>query len=132
MKHPQETETDYPYAAHNNKCKYDKSKGKVKTSKVHWVKTKSVEQLKAAVANGVVSVSIQANQDPFYHYTGGIIDTPDCGVHHDHAVNVVGYGKEGDVEYYIVRNSWGPDWGEEGYARIAAREGMGICGIQYK
>ena len=63
-------------------------------------------------------------------YTGGILDSDACGTQLDHAVTAVGYGKEGDKEYYIIRNSWGPSWGENGYIKIAAVEGDGICGIQ--
>ena len=63
-------------------------------------------------------------------YSGGILDSVACGTQLDHAVTAVGYGKQGDQEFYIIRNSWGPSWGENGYIKIAAVEGDGICGIQ--
>ena len=63
-------------------------------------------------------------------YTGGVLDSTACGTKLDHAVAAVGYGTEGGLDYYIVRNSWGATWGEEGYIKIAAVEGEGICGIQ--
>jgi len=48
----------------------------------------------------------------------------------DHSISAVGYGKEGDTEYLIVRNSWGTEWGEEGYVRMELLEhGIGICGV---
>lgn len=62
-------------------------------------------------------------------YQSGILDSYDCGTSLDHAVSAVGYGSENGQEYFIVRNSWGNDWGEAGYIRIAAVEGQGICGI---
>ena len=43
------------------------------------------------------------------------------------AVVAVGYGSENGKEYYLIRNAWGTDWGEEGYIRIAIEEGSGIC-----
>lgn len=42
----------------------------------------------------------------------------------------VGYGREGDQEYFIVKNSWGAQWGDNGYVKIGIAEGEGICGIQ--
>jgi len=75
-----------------------------------------------------VSVSVEADKAPFQHYTSGILNSKLCGTKLDHAVVVVGYGDG----YWIVRNSWGADWGEEGYLRIATATGAlkaGVCGI---
>lgn len=90
----------------------------------------SVSQLKAAVNKGVVTVTIEADQSVFQQYHSGILDSERCGTHLDHAVAAVGWGKEGEKEYWIVRNSWGASWGDKGYIKIAAKEGKGICGIQ--
>lgn len=55
----------------------------------------------------------------------------DCPLYSsNHAVNAVGYGSENGTDYYIVRNSWGTSWGEEGYARLLRDgDGVGTCGI---
>jgi len=90
----------------------------------------SVAQLKAAIAIAPVSVTVEADTYAFQGYTGGILNTPDCGTQLDHAITAVGYGTQNGQDYYIVRNSWGSSWGDQGYINIAAVEGAGICGIQ--
>jgi C1A family cysteine protease len=86
--------------------------------------------LKKAISQGPVSVTIEADQTVFGMYKSGILDSEKCGENLDHAVTAVGYGSENGKDYYIIRNSWGPSWGEDGYIRIAAKDGKGICGIQ--
>ena len=72
------------------------------------------------------------NAEPLKGYKGGVADFSDreCfkgGI--NHGVLLVGYGNEGSTnkDYWIVKNSWGKDWGESGYFRI--RRGAGTCGI---
>jgi len=87
----------------------------------------------AAVAQQPISIGIDANNDIFKSYNGGIISSPDCTTNLDHAVLLVGYGSEDGNDYWTVKNSWGPDWGEDGYFRIArdaSQDGPGICGLQ--
>ena len=89
-------------------------------------------ELQAAVAHQPVAVAIEADRAAFQLYAGGIITSPSCGTQLDHGVLVVGYGTEDGQKYWIVKNSWGPDWGENGYVRIArsnATDSPGICGI---
>lgn len=91
---------------------------------------------------GVVATNVDANC--LYIYTSGIINnstiterngqTVSCsGSKYNHGVSAVGWGhdEETNQDYYIVKNSWGADWGESGYFRVAAVENtVGVLGIQ--
>jgi hypothetical protein len=95
------------------------------------VPTGSEDALAKAVARQPVSVAIDAGGQAFQFYSEGVF-TGDCGTDLDHGVAVVGYGVS-DVDgtpYWIVKNSWGPSWGEGGYIRMQRGAGNGgLCGI---
>ena len=89
------------------------------------------EQLKAALLQGPVSVGIDASSSTFNYYSGGTIIEGDCGTNIDHGVLAVGFGSTEDyygeeVDYFIVKNSWGTGWGQEGYVFIGTDN---VCGI---
>lgn len=126
----QTLEADYPYTARDGTCRSASEPEYVKVTQIHNVQKDSGAQLKAAINQGPVSVTVDA-MGVFMSYSGGIINSSACGTSLDHAIAAVGYGTENGVEFYIVRNSWGASWGESGYVRIATRaSGAGICGIQ--
>ena len=130
-KNPQELETSYPYTARTGrKCKADVSKEVVKATSYTAVPKRSDKQLKAAIDAQPTCVSVEADTD-FQYYTSGILNAKNCGTNLDHAVTAVGYGADASGnEYYIVRNSWGASWGEDGYIRMAAGvNGSGVCGV---
>lgn len=106
------------------------SGGNVRVTGWNMVPRNSVSQLKAAINQGVVTVTIEADNTVFQMYKSGVLNTTACGTRLDHAVAAVGYGTENGQDYYIVRNSWGAAWGDKGYIKIAAVNGPGICGIQ--
>ncbi|KAJ6832038.1 senescence-specific cysteine protease SAG39-like [Iris pallida] len=84
-----------------------------------------------AVSMQPVSVAIDASSYALQLYAGGVF-TGYCGTELNHAVAVVGYGTESDgTKYWIVKNSWGSSWGEDGYIRIQRDVGdkEGLCGI---
>jgi C1A family cysteine protease len=124
--------TDYPYTAQDGNCAYDANKvTKAKPSGNTQVTPNSAVALKTAIADGPVSVAIEADTFVFQFYSGGILNSAACGTNLDHGVVAIGYGVDpAKGEYYIVRNSWGASWGMKGYINIAIKDGAGICGIQ--
>jgi len=128
----QNTEANYPYTSGRGitgKCDKSKEGGSVKTTGYKNVSRNNPNQLKAALDKTVVSVAIEADKTVFQHYQTGVITSAACGTRLDHGVAAVGYGTENGQEYFLVRNSWGPSWGDKGYVKIGVSSGAGICGI---
>lgn len=120
----------YPYSGWKASC-WSVANGPVKVSSYTKVQQGSQAQLMAAIAKQPIAVTVDAGAYPFMHYIKGIITDPTCGTKLDHAVAAVGYGIENGQAYYLIKNSWGSDWGEKGYVRIGMNgDGAGICGIQ--
>lgn len=128
----QELETEYPYTATTGAtCNYEPSKGKVNVTTHYLVEPKSIDALKAAIAVQPVAVSVEADKPVFRNYESGVLDSAECGIATNHAIVAVGYGTDSTGrDYYIVRNSWSASWGDQGYIKIAAESGIGVCGIQ--
>ena len=123
------SEEDYPYVEYEDTCKYDPSKVVVKIKDWLILDTQDEVEIKEFLySNGPLAIAI--NADPFQYYTGGIIDEDKLSCDPEglnYGVILVGYGNENGVDYWIIKNSWGPNWGEKGYARVA--RGKGTCGI---
>jgi len=130
--HGIDTEQSYPYEAQDLQCRYKpRSKGADDTGFVDIVPAGSETHLKEAIANnGPVSVAIDASHESFQFYAKGVYNEPECSSEElDHGVLAVGYGvtEQGD-EYWIVKNSWGPTWGDRGFI-LMARNKRNQCGI---
>ena len=126
------TEAEYPYTAMNGLC-WAPYNGPVDVLDVYHVESYSENALMAAIAAGPTSVTIDADSTEFYYYTSGVVSGTGCGNKLDHAVTAVGYGydEETGLDYYLVRNSWGASWGDQGYIKMARNgDGFGVCGIQ--
>lgn len=132
------TESSYPYTSGTTRdtgtCQTTCSKvsGTAPKSVVN-VKANSETDMKAAIANTVVSVAIEADQSVFQLYKSGVFNDPKCGTKLDHAVALVGYNTMDGQGYFILRNSWSSSWGQGGYMYIASsgqnNNGAGTCGV---
>ncbi|XP_042501198.1 vignain-like [Macadamia integrifolia] len=125
------TEESYPYTATNGTCAISKVNAPLVTIDGHEDVPPFEIYLMKAVSNQPVSVAIDASGPAFQFYSEGVFTGP-CGTELDHGVAAVGYGTTLDgTKYWIVKNSWGADWGEQGYIRM--ERGMfdvgGLCGI---
>lgn len=64
-----------------------------------------------AVIDKIGPIIVSLNAESLVDYIEGIIDFDKCSQVINHNALAVGYGTENDVDYYIIKNSWGPDWG---------------------
>merc|ERR1712037_675222 len=123
------TESSYPYTSGSGvrgSCKKSCS-AVVKITAFKDVPSKDEDALKAAVAKQPVSIAIEADKSVFQLYKKGVMNSKACGTKLDHGVLAVGYGTLDGKDYWKVKNSWGPEWGMEGY--ILLGRGENICGI---
>jgi KDEL-tailed cysteine endopeptidase len=130
-------EADYPYTSGNGQegtCK--KTCSLVKGSQIVSfvdVPPSSDNEMMSALVKQPVSIAIQADTRDFQLYKSGVFTSSTCGTNLDHGVLAVGYGTETGQNYYLVKNSWGTSWGENGYIKLGRgsqyNSGDGQCGM---
>ncbi|EOA96206.1 Cathepsin S, partial [Anas platyrhynchos] len=124
-----DSDESYPYMAQNGTCQYNVSTRAATCSKYVELPYADEAALKDAVANiGPVSVAIDATQPTFFLYKSGVYDDPRCTQEVNHGVLVIGYGTLNDKDYWLVKNSWGVRFGDDGYIRMS-RNHANHCGI---
>lgn len=125
-----DTETAYPYTGRSGSCSFDASKDGASIGGWTGIKQGDEDALLDAVATvGPVSIAVDAAMG-WQLYHGGIMHPVLCSSNPkkmDHGVAIVGYGTENGTDYWIIRNSWGANWGEKGYLRIV--RGKNACGL---
>ncbi|KAF5184807.1 Cysteine protease [Thalictrum thalictroides] len=125
-----ETESEYPYTAKDGVCKYSSGNAVVKVFNSVNITEGAEDELKHAVAFvRPVSVAFQVIHG-FRLYNGGVFTSDSCGstpMDVNHAVLAVGYGVENGIPYWLVKNSWGATWGDNGYFKMEM--GKNMCGI---
>ncbi|KAK9877570.1 hypothetical protein WA026_018674 [Henosepilachna vigintioctopunctata] len=129
-----EEEKDYPYDGRDEKCHFKKSLARVQLSGAVNISSNETDMAKWLLKNGPISIAINANAMQFY--VGGVSHPWKflCNPKNlDHGVLIVGYGVhtypkfKKSLPYWIVKNSWGDSWGEQGYYRVY--RGDGTCGV---
>ncbi|XP_076166108.1 uncharacterized protein LOC143146034 [Ptiloglossa arizonensis] len=129
-----ELETDYPYDAKNEECHFIQNKAVVQIASIVNITSDEKKMAQWLVKKGPISIAINANAMQFY--LGGVSHPPKflCNPNNlDHGILIVGYGTSTyplfrkKLPYWIIKNSWGPKWGEQGYYRVY--RGDGTCGV---
>lgn len=121
---------DYPYVGYQGDCRFDGSKATGLIQVILPLDCGEINMQTYMQNYGSIVTVIDGSQYTFQAYSGGVYDDPSCSTEVvNQAVNIIGFGHEGDweVEYWIVRNSFGKEWGEGGYIRIF--EAKNVCGI---
>ncbi|GAB4853714.1 hypothetical protein Ancab_017907 [Ancistrocladus abbreviatus] len=125
-----DTEEAYPYTAKNGECKFSKDNVGVRVINSVNITLGAEDELKHAVALvRPVSVAFEVVTG-FRFYEDGVYTSETCGrtpMDVNHAVVAVGYGVQNGVPYWLIKNSWGEDWGDNGYFKMEM--GKNMCGI---
>eukprot|EP01115_Flamella_aegyptia_P011655 TRINITY_DN55435_c0_g1_i1.p1 TRINITY_DN55435_c0_g1~~TRINITY_DN55435_c0_g1_i1.p1 ORF type:complete len:332 (-),score=102.99 TRINITY_DN55435_c0_g1_i1:79-1074(-) len=125
-----DTEESYPYTAIAKKrCGFQKANVGATLKSYSNIASGSETDLLQAIVKAPVSVAIDASRPSFQFYSSGVYFDDDCSsTSLDHGVLLVGWGIEGDNEYWLVKNSWSSNWGDAGYIKMA-RNKNNHCGI---
>nr|XP_015220782.1 PREDICTED: cathepsin S-like [Lepisosteus oculatus] len=125
-----QAEATYPYAMREQPCAADKTKVVATVGSWKFLPIGSEQALEdGLVTIGPVAISIDTTRPSFQFYRRGIYYDPECSVwKQTHSMLLTGFGTEGSEQYWTIRNSWGPWWGEDGYVRLAKNRNR-HCGI---
>merc|ERR1712126_38992 len=133
--HGIDTEESYPYEAkESHDCKFNPANVGATISSYKKTVRGDEKDLKRAIGSiSPMAVSVYVISS-FQHYAGGVYTSDECpNTSSNHAILAVGYGHDdtAGLDYWIVKNSWGANWGENGYIRMA-RNVNNCCGIATK
>uniref|UniRef100_A0A3Q3W964 Uncharacterized protein n=1 Tax=Mola mola TaxID=94237 RepID=A0A3Q3W964_MOLML len=125
-----DTEESYPYEAEDGPCRFKPDSIGAKCTGYVDISQGDEGALQEAVATiGPVSIGIDASPISFQLYESGVYDEPSCSsTDLDHGVLAIGYGSESGQDYWLVKNSWGVEWGDKGFIKMS-RNKHNQCGI---
>jgi C1A family cysteine protease len=126
------SDNKYPYIANDEMCNISESNSTLRVRGYKVIMNTTKDVLNALYELGPLSVALDA-EDSFQMYNNGIYESNDCSSDPedmDHAVMLVGYGVDqlSGKLYFILRNSWGTDWGVGGYMYFSG-DISNMCGI---
>jgi cathepsin L len=122
-----DTEDTYPYDADVENCHYNKDAAAATVQSYQTINDSEEDLMNAVAKLGPISVGIYATES-LQAYGGGVYYEDNCDGQINHGVLVVGYGTDNDEDYWLVKNSWGTNWGEDGYVKMA-RNNNNMCSI---
>ncbi|OHS93637.1 Cysteine proteinase 3 [Tritrichomonas foetus] len=123
-------DSEYPYTATDgNECEFKNHSSTGKLWKyIHTINYNDTDVARACEQYGPIASAMDASHPSFQLYHSGLYDEPQCDISYlNHAIGIVGFGVSEDTNYFLVRNSWGKSWGEEGYVRMIW--GNNQCGL---
>lgn len=116
---------DYPYTAEVGDCQFNPSTAIKGWTDWVYVTVDNEDDLRQYLYDhGPISVG--AHADEWFYYSGGVFDDY-CQTQNDHAVLLTGWGEDNGTPYWIIKNSWGEDWGLDGYIWLI--RGKNKCGL---
>jgi len=124
-----ETNTAYPYTGQDGTCAFDKTKVIASIKSWKYACNYYQEDTLRGVLVNYAPPSICVDAANWQDYQSGIMTAWECAWINtlDHCVQAVGYDMTGSMPFWIVRNSWGTSWGEQGYIRL--QYGDNTCGL---
>lgn len=119
----------YPYNANNQQCFIEKNQKQYGShlSDYQFTIPKSILDMKMNLIQTPITIALDADNIFFRFYKEGVIDIPsNANSSMNHAVLLVGFDYDDEGMYWIIQNSWGSDWGDNGFCRIRAVPGEGV------
>ncbi|XP_046656751.1 zingipain-2-like [Daphnia pulicaria] len=129
----QTDEKSYPYTAKAGDCKFSTRNMTIgaqisSSNPVRWVPAGDTKAMMSILSGKrILSIYMQL-PDSFMNYKSGVFNDNNCVPRRAHAMNIVGYGTQNSVNYWVVRNSWGNKWGAAGY--VLVQRGVDLCMIE--
>ncbi|EFO93481.1 hypothetical protein CRE_29181 [Caenorhabditis remanei] len=127
-----ETEDDYPYeCTQHDQCYLNREKTRVTVDEVSFLEENENKIADWVASVGPVAFTMRVNW-PFMDYSNGVFNPSEYECRNESlgylSMTLIGYGTEGNQPYWIVKNSWGSSWGDQGYMRLA--RGNNTCGMR--